>query len=186
MGDEKWRGAAGGFVERKIDLAVNFGRFSSMNWQQICEDPSLQDLPYKIETNEYGQIVMSPASNQHSADQGRITKFLLRLLDEGEVFPEWAMETAHGVKVPDVVWCSPEFLLRHGEANLGSLAPEICIEVSSPLNSDRELIEKKQLYFDQRARSLVLRFVREPGFLRPLGGDVGFEDRSGFSGKHLS
>ena len=36
-----------------------------MNWQEICNDPLLRELPYKIELNEWGKIVMSPA--RHSA-----------------------------------------------------------------------------------------------------------------------
>jgi len=34
-----------------------------MNWQQVCENPTLKDLPFKIELNTFGQIIMSPASN---------------------------------------------------------------------------------------------------------------------------
>ena len=29
-----------------------------MNWQEVCEHPSLQDLPFKIELNEKGEIIM--------------------------------------------------------------------------------------------------------------------------------
>lgn len=29
-------------------------------WETILADRSLQDLPYKIETNRYGKIIMSP------------------------------------------------------------------------------------------------------------------------------
>ena len=36
-----------------------------MNWQEVCDDPHLQDLPYKVELNRFGQILMSPASNEH-------------------------------------------------------------------------------------------------------------------------
>ncbi len=32
-----------------------------MTLDEICEDPNLRDLPFKIETNQRGQIVMSPA-----------------------------------------------------------------------------------------------------------------------------
>jgi hypothetical protein len=35
-----------------------------MEWIEVLADPVLRDLPYKIELNEYGKIVMSPASNQ--------------------------------------------------------------------------------------------------------------------------
>jgi hypothetical protein len=37
-----------------------------MNWQEVCAHPALQHLPFKLETNRWGQIVMSPASNRHS------------------------------------------------------------------------------------------------------------------------
>ena len=30
-----------------------------MQWAEVLRDPSLQDLPYKIELNEWGQVVMS-------------------------------------------------------------------------------------------------------------------------------
>ena len=35
-----------------------------MQWSDVLEDRSLDNLPYKIEINEWGQIVMSPASNR--------------------------------------------------------------------------------------------------------------------------
>ena len=37
-----------------------------MQWQEVIAHPSLQDLPFKIELNEYGKIEMSPASNRLS------------------------------------------------------------------------------------------------------------------------
>ena len=43
-----------------------------MNWQEVCADPHLRNLPFKIELNEYGQVVMSPVKVYHSAFQGRI------------------------------------------------------------------------------------------------------------------
>jgi len=41
-----------------------------MNWQEICDNPQLRDLPFKLETDRWGHIVMSPASNRHSLVQG--------------------------------------------------------------------------------------------------------------------
>jgi len=37
-----------------------------MNWQEVCEIPQLKNLPFKIELNEYGRIVMPPASQPPS------------------------------------------------------------------------------------------------------------------------
>jgi len=38
-----------------------------MNWQEVCEYPDLENLPFKIELNEYGNITMSPVKVCHSA-----------------------------------------------------------------------------------------------------------------------
>lgn len=125
-----------------------------MNWQQVCDDPNLRDLPYKIELNERGQILMSPARLLHSAIQGEIIILLKRLLDQGKIFPECAISTAKGTKVADVVWCSPrlwETIKHEAEA---SIAPEICIEVVSPTNTQEELLGKKSLYLEQAAHEV--------------------------------
>jgi len=37
-----------------------------MNWQEVCEHPSLKDLPFKIELDEFGRIVMSSVKIYHS------------------------------------------------------------------------------------------------------------------------
>ena len=29
-------------------------------WDELCRDPSLQDLPYKIEINAWGKVEMTP------------------------------------------------------------------------------------------------------------------------------
>ena len=50
-----------------------------MKWEEVCEYKELQDLPFKIELNKWGQIVMSPVKVKHSFYQGEIL-FLLRSL----------------------------------------------------------------------------------------------------------
>lgn len=122
-----------------------------MEWSEILADPSLQDLPYKIETNEYGQIVMSPASNRHSRRQSRIERALENAMDRGEVFVECSIGTPKGTKVPDVVWASDELMQRQEDADPMTEAPEICIEVLSPSNSRKEIDEKRWLYLDAGA-----------------------------------
>lgn len=42
-----------------------------MKWSEVINDKTLQDLPYKIELNEWGHIVMSPVSNLHGLSRGR-------------------------------------------------------------------------------------------------------------------
>ena len=36
-----------------------YGLIVKMNWQQVCEDKALADLPYKIELDKYENIIMS-------------------------------------------------------------------------------------------------------------------------------
>jgi Uma2 family endonuclease len=125
-----------------------------MNWQEVCDNPSLRDLPYKIELNEWGQIVMSPASSRRGILQGLLIDALNRLKKDGLVFPECPIQTYKGVKVPDVVWVSSQFLREHGEETPFSKAAEVCIEVLSPSNTRMEMDEKRELYFARGAREV--------------------------------
>lgn len=121
-----------------------------MNWQEVCANPHLRNLPFKIELNEYGQVVMSPVKVYHSAFQGRIGILLYRLLNH-HVLDECAIATPAGTKVADVAWISPERFQIVREEDECSIAPEICIEVISSSNSQREIREKIALYFNQGA-----------------------------------
>ena len=122
-------------------------------WSRALRDPSLRDLPYKIETNEYGQIVMSPVKLKHGRFQSRIAVLLAEIVQRsrgGAV--GYAIETRKGVKVPDVVWISRERSAQIPEdAEASTIAPEICIEVLSESNTRAEIDEKKQLYFEYGA-----------------------------------
>jgi len=129
-------------------------RRSTMNWSEVLADPSLQDLPYKIETNGLGQIVMTPASNRHGQQQLHLGRMLMDLKPEGDVQVECSINTPSGVKVADVAWYSKQFIATHGDATPFEQAPELCIEVCSPSNSSRELEEKMRLYFEQGAKEV--------------------------------
>lgn len=141
-----------------------------MTWQEICDDPTFQDLPYKIETNEYGQVVMSPASNQHGRQQSRIVVLLSQLTSEGEVITECSVNTEKGTKVADVAWLSSDFVRRHALTTPYPEAPEICVEIRSPSNSESELEDKMRLYFNRGAREvLVCDSFGNVDFHGPLG-----------------
>ena len=49
-----------------------------MTWAEVCDNPILQDLPFKIELNKWGNIEMSPARSRHGEYQSRIA-YLLQL-----------------------------------------------------------------------------------------------------------
>jgi Uma2 family endonuclease len=139
-----------------------------MRWSEVLADKTLQDLPFKIETNEIGQLVMSPAKNIHAFFQGA----LARIFDKfgGHVLAECSVDTPKGVKVPDVAWCSDAFLAAHLREDPMTRAPEICAEVKSPSNSISALQDKVALYLNAGAVEVWL--VSESG-------DVSFFDASG-------
>lgn len=122
-----------------------------MNWQEICENPNLRNLPFKIELNERGQILMSPVKVYHSAFQGKIAALLYINIGTGEVLTECAIKTDKGTKVADVAWSSSERFEKVRADTECSIAPEICVEVVSESNTMTELNEKKALYFARGA-----------------------------------
>jgi len=148
-----------------------------MQWQDVLADKSLQDLPYKIELNERGNIEMSPASFLHSLLQGEIAT-LLRTQLGGRVFTELAIQTSKGVRVPDVAWGSLHFVERHIQEICASSAPEICIEIISPSNNKLEMAEKIDLFLQSGAIEVWL--VDEQGCARFFNA-AGQQQKSSFN-----
>ena len=137
-------------MDRHANLFTNMG----MTWEEICADPILADLPYKIESDRWGNVIMSPPAGANHCDyQGEILAALLRLKPGGRARAEYPLRTNQGVKAIDVAWVSKE---RHGQRPEKSivhlLAPEICVEVFSASNSVPEIEEKTLLYFERGAQ----------------------------------
>lgn len=127
---------------------------SELSGKEVCEDPNLQDLPYKIETNDRGQIVMSPTYAWHGKFAFQIAQRLEELLPGGESSVDMAIRTAHGTKVAEAIWCTAERRTEIKDAYDVPIAPEICVEVRSPTNTDAEIDEKRQLYLDAGAEEV--------------------------------
>ena len=138
-----------------------------LRWNEVLRDPSLQDLPYKIELNAWGKVEMSPASNRHSRLQGLIALALGTQLNDGGILPECSILTSIGIRVPDVAWASSGFLAAYGEITPFMRAPEICVEVISPSNVGAEIEEKKRAYLAAGAKEVWL--VSEEGSIRYFG-----------------
>ena len=136
----------------------------ALRWTEIINDPLLRELPYKIELNAWGKIELSPASNRHGRLQISIGAELLRQLPAGIVVSEASILTDIGVRVPDVAWGSADFMARHGESTPYPAAPEICVEIVSPSNSDDELREKTRAYLAAGAQEVW--WVFEDGAVR--------------------
>lgn len=125
-----------------------------MDWEQICNDPALRDLPYKIETDHLGKLVLSPAKNSHSFRQGQIIRLLLQRLTQGHVLPECAIQTPVGVKVADVAWITAEHWQQAHDEAAFKRAPALCVEVWSGSNTEQEITEKRALYFGAGAEEV--------------------------------
>ena len=141
-----------------------------LRWADVLKDKSLQNLPYKIELDALGRIVMTPASNRHGMYQTEIASRLRALMRHGRVFNECSIATLDGVKVADVVWVSPAFLKKNRDVTPYAQSPEICVEVISPSNSHQEIEGKIAAYFSKGAREV---------WLCDLNGKMSFHDYSG-------
>jgi Uma2 family endonuclease len=139
-------------------------------WDEVLQDPSLQDLPYKIELNAWGKVEMSPPSVGHARLQAEVSKQLSQQLPDGVALTECPVLTEIGVRVPDVAWASTAFRIRHKGSSPLPRAPEICVEIISPSNVAAEISEKSRAYLAAGADEVWL--VAENGTVR-------FVDHSG-------
>jgi Uma2 family endonuclease len=117
-----------------------------LRWAELCADPRWHDLAGKIELNGRGVIEMSPATNRHALRQARIAQAFGLQLPGGDALVECSVLTTDGVRVPDVAWASTSFMAGHGNVTPFPQAPEICVEVRSPLNTDAEMAYKTELF----------------------------------------
>ena len=132
-----------------------------MRWAELVNDPSLTDLPYKIEINLWGKVEMTPASFWHGRLQAFIAAQLAQQLPHGESLTEVPILTDIGVRVPDVAWGSKEYLKTNANASPAARAPEICVEIVSPSNTDDEVQQKIRAYLAAGAHEVWI--VTEEG-----------------------
>jgi Uma2 family endonuclease len=113
-------------------------------YRALCTDRLYENIPGKIELDRWGRMVMSPASNYHGWLQANLVRALAVL--GGRTTTEASVLSAHAVYVADVAWATAEFASRHGTETPFTRAPEICIEIVSPSNSRKGLMEKVEAY----------------------------------------
>lgn len=123
-------------------------------WEEALENPFLKNLPFKIELNKFGQLLMSPASNWHGMMQNKVARLIENERQNGVVITECSILTSEGVKVADVVWASNEFIAEFGYKTPYPKAPEICVEIKSPGNSKAEMEEEIRLYLEKGAQEV--------------------------------
>ena len=130
-------------------------RFNLRRWAELLADAELAKIQGRVETDRYGQIIMSPPpAPSHGSFQLEIGHLLRGLMRHGRVLTECPISTADGVKAADVAWASPERMRELGNRACFPRAPEICVEVLSPCNTEAEINEKTELYFDAGAQEV--------------------------------
>jgi Uma2 family endonuclease len=129
--------------------------FNLRRWKELLADPDLARFEGRVETDRYGHVIMSPPpAPSHGSYQSEIAYLLRRLLDSGRILTECPISTADGVKAADVAWASPAVMAELGNRVCFPRAPEICVEVISPSNTEAEIQEKTALYFDAGAKEV--------------------------------
>jgi Uma2 family endonuclease len=142
--------------------------FLIARWDALCRDPSLEDLPYKIELNAWGKVEMTPpAGVAHARLQAEVAAQLKTQLQDGIAMTECPVLTDIGVRVPDVAWASKTFMERYKGASPLPRAPEICLEIVSPSNVPAEIEEKTRAYL--AAGAIEVWLVAESGAVRFIG-----------------
>ena len=137
-------------------------------WSKAMRD--LPDLPYKVETNARGQLILSPPKPEHGFSQSRTSRRIFEALGE-VVGVEFSVYTSGGVKIPDVIWMSEERRAQISEdAEASPVMPELCVEIMPDSNTEAEMADKRRLYFDGGAEEV---------WIVDQGGGVRFFDADG-------
>ena len=81
--------------------------FNLRRWNELLADPEMHRIEGRIETDRYGNIIMSPPpAPSHGSFQSEISHLMRTLLSEGRVLTECPISTADGVRASDVAWAS--------------------------------------------------------------------------------
>lgn len=138
-------------------------------WNEMGRDPLLAQIPYKLELNERGWMEVSPATTRHASLQALLASELRRLKPAGITLTQCPVETELGVRVPDVAWASPEFVIANDLSGPLTSAPDVCIEMLSRLNPRAQMLDKVTAYLAAGAREVWL--VCESGTIEILSGE---------------
>lgn len=131
--------------------------FNLRRWDELLADREVAKIEGRVEMDRFGHVIMSPPpAPNHGSYQSEIAHLLRMLLHQGRVLTECPISTADGVRAADVAWVSQQRLKELGNRSCFPHAPEICVEVLSPGNTDAEFREKMALYFDAGAGEVWL------------------------------
>lgn len=158
--------------------------FNRKRWAEVVQDPAWADFPGRIETNAFGAVLMMPPA---SGDHSRLTRNVQRELEArlgGLALPECPVSTIDGVRAADVGWYSEERFERVRGQIAFETAPEICVEILSPRNTEAEMKAKRTLYFEAGASEVwvcgldgAMRFYSRDGRIAESALCAGFPER---------
>lgn len=97
---------------------------------------------------------------------------LRQLLSDGRSLAGCPVQTSEGVKAVDVAWVSQERRKSRPNDPAYLIAPEICVEVQSPSNTQEELTERKALFFEKGAQEFWLCNVSGQMTFSDPGGEI--------------
>jgi Uma2 family endonuclease len=127
-----------------------------MEWSDVIHNPLFENLPFKIELNRFGQILMTRLGNGHGNLVYQVAHALERGCPQGEIIIECATQTTDGVKVADVAWASTAFIAQFGRVAPYPQAPEICVEILPSSNFEEAMRSKIDLYLARGAHEVWL------------------------------
>jgi Uma2 family endonuclease len=120
----------------------------SRRWDEIVRNFERVDLRgWIVETDQYGQIIMSPRPEGIHQSRGVTIIELLEIhFPEHEALFERSVLTDIGVKKPNVILLAPDRIELAMDNQALMVAPKICVEVISPTNTRKEITEKREAY----------------------------------------
>jgi len=133
-----------------VDIPALSRSEAAARWLQLAPVMPEDGRP---EMDQYGELLLAPLpSNRHQVIATE-TACQLRAQLGGIVATVLAINTRIGVRVPDACWTAALETMLEDPA---PRAPEICVEVASPGNTKKWLLEKAAAYLDAGAREVIL------------------------------
>ncbi len=133
-----------------VDMPALSRSQAAMRWRELA---AVLPEEARAETDQFGELILAPLpTNRHQLSCRASQKQLEQQLG-GWAVTSLAINTRIGVRVPDVCWTAEPSRFTDDPA---PSAPEICIEVASPGNSAKGLLDKAAAYLDSGAREAVI------------------------------
>src|SRR3954468_10613207 len=100
--------------------------FNVARWAELAADPQGEQWEGRIETDEFGNVIMMPPPPPVHGRAGFRIGILLEQSLGGVAVPECPISTAKGIKAADVAWMSIEAYEKVKNTCLPT-APPICV-----------------------------------------------------------